>query len=133
MDLASAGGIGGLITAYIIPGALKVAGAIALWVIGSYIIRTLQRGLRAVMEKDRIDPSLVRYADSALGVALRLFLVIAILGQLGVETTSFAALIAAVGWRSARHGRACWATLLPAFFCWCCGRSKSATWSRRAV
>lgn len=97
MDLTSAGGIGALMSIYVIPGALKVAGAIALWIVGGYVIRMLQRGLRSVMEKDKVDPSLVRYADSALGVALRLFLVIAILGQLGVQTTSFAALIAAAG------------------------------------
>jgi small conductance mechanosensitive channel len=97
MDVLSPEGISSLVTNYLIPGALKVAGAIALWVIGGWIIGWLQKGLRAVMEKDKVDPSLVRYADSALGVALRLFLVIAILGQLGVQTTSFAALIAAVG------------------------------------
>jgi small conductance mechanosensitive channel len=97
MDPTSLSGISAMINTYIIPGAMKIGGAIVLWIAGGYVIGWLQRGLRAVMEKDKVDPSLVRYADSALGVALRLFLVIAMLGQLGVETTSFAALIAAAG------------------------------------
>ena len=53
-------------------------------------------GLKA-LERQQVEPTIVRYVGNALGVALNILLVIGILGYFGVETTSFAALIAALG------------------------------------
>jgi small conductance mechanosensitive channel len=44
-----------------------------------------------------MDPTLAKYAESGAAVALRVLLIIAVLGFLGIETTSFAALLAAAG------------------------------------
>lgn len=76
---------------------LRVLGAIVIWVVGRWLIRGVLRVLSAAMSKRSLDPTLARYAHSAINIVLSLALVIAVLGFFGVETTSFAALIAAAG------------------------------------
>ena len=76
---------------------LRVVGALLIWVIGRWLIGGLIRVVSSTMSKRHVDATLARYAQSALNIALTLALVIAVLGFFGVETTSFAALIAAAG------------------------------------
>jgi small conductance mechanosensitive channel len=75
----------------------KVAGAIAVWLIGRWLIALTTRLLSAALNRQHVDPTLQRYIGNIVGVALNIVLVVAILGYFGVETTSFAALVAAVG------------------------------------
>lgn len=75
----------------------KIIGGIALWVIGSMVINAISRLAEHGMTARRVDPTLVRYSLGALRVVLRIALVIAVLSVFGIETTSFAALIAAAG------------------------------------
>ena len=59
---------------------------------------TLAGGLTSkAMGARNVDPTLTRYTEAVVKVALRIALIIAILGVMGVETTSFAALLAAAG------------------------------------
>ena len=76
---------------------LKLLGAFAIWTVGRMLIRGALRMLDSGLAKRGTDATLVRYAHSLLSIALTLILVIAVLGFCGVETTSFAALIAAAG------------------------------------
>jgi small conductance mechanosensitive channel len=76
---------------------LAVLGAIVLWIVGRAIIRAVVRVVGNLLRARRVDETLVHYARSALGVVLNIALVIAVLGFFGVETTSFAAILAAVG------------------------------------
>ena len=76
---------------------LKVAGAIAVWIVGRWLIGFAVRLLSAGLERQQIDRTLQRYIGNIVGVALNIVLVVAILGYFGVETTSFAALVAAMG------------------------------------
>lgn len=76
---------------------LKIAGALALFIVGRALIRLAVRLMSAALERQRIDPTLQRYIGNIVGVALNIVLVVAILGYFGVETTSFAALVAAMG------------------------------------
>src|SRR5689334_21146171 len=76
---------------------LKVAGAIAVWIIGRWLIALAVRLLSAALTRQHVDPTLQRYIGNIVGVALNIVLVVAILGYFGVETTSFAALVAAMG------------------------------------
>ncbi|MBP8117096.1 MAG: hypothetical protein KAY09_05125, partial [Nitrospira sp.] len=86
-----------LLMTYVIAFGSKVLGAIALWVIGGWVI-TLVGGLTTkAMGSRSVDPTLTRYTEAVVKVALRIALIIAILGVMGVETTSFAALLAAAG------------------------------------
>jgi small conductance mechanosensitive channel len=77
--------------------AWRLAGALLLWLAGRWLIglglRLLQRGLA----NQHFDPTLSRYLQTGLSVVLNVALIVAILGFFGVETTTFAALVAAGG------------------------------------
>lgn len=76
---------------------LKIAGAIIFWIAGRWLIGLAVRLLAQAMERQRVDPTLMRYVGSFVAVALNIVLVVAILGYFGVETTTFAALVAGIG------------------------------------
>jgi small conductance mechanosensitive channel len=82
---------------YALPFAGKIIGAILLWVVGRMVIRGVRRLLVANLEGRKLDATLVRYVDSVLGVVLTLMLMLATLSIFGVETTSFAGVLAAAG------------------------------------
>ncbi|TRW14690.1 mechanosensitive ion channel family protein [Glacieibacterium frigidum] len=76
---------------------LKIIGAIVLYMVGRWLIGIATRTVSAVLTARNFDPTLQRYIANILGVLLNIVLVVAILGYFGVETTSFAALLAGVG------------------------------------
>jgi len=76
---------------------IRVLEALALWIIGRWLIGFALRIIGRGMTRQKIDPTLIRYIQNAVGAILNIVLVIAILGFFGVETTSLAALIAAGG------------------------------------
>jgi small conductance mechanosensitive channel len=76
---------------------LKVAGAVLAWIIGRYLIGLAVRLLSAALTRQEVDPTIQRYLGNIISVTLNIILVIAILGYFGVETTSFAALVAGAG------------------------------------
>ncbi|MDC8004195.1 mechanosensitive ion channel [Aureisphaera galaxeae] len=76
---------------------LKVIGAIAIWIIGSWIIKKIMKGIGFAMNRRHYDESLQKFLKNLISWLLKVLLVIAILGNLGVETTSFAAILAAAG------------------------------------
>jgi small conductance mechanosensitive channel len=76
---------------------LRLLGAVAIWIVGRWLIGLALRMIGSALRKQKIDPTLIRYIHSAVAALLNIVLVIAILGFFGVETTSFAALIAAAG------------------------------------
>lgn len=75
----------------------KVVGAVLLWVVGRMLIKLVQRAVSGRLIAKSVDPTLRKYVDSAANILLNLVLVIAILGVFGVETTTFAAVLAAAG------------------------------------
>jgi small conductance mechanosensitive channel len=75
----------------------KVLGALVLWFVGGWVIRLIRATVGKALEKVDLDVTLKRWVGSLISIGLNIFLVIAILGVFGVETTSFAALIAAAG------------------------------------
>ena len=76
---------------------LKILGAIAIWIVGRWLISLSLRLIGSALTRQKIDPTLIRYIHSAVAALLNIVLVVAILGFFGVETTSFAALLAAAG------------------------------------
>lgn len=85
------------VTALIVPFVFKLLGAAALWIIGGWLIGLALRLLRRFFRQGSLDPTLVNYLLSIIGVVLRIVLIVAIFGFFGVETTSFAALLAGAG------------------------------------
>ncbi len=77
---------------------LKLLGALAAWVVGRWLIgfavKLLGAGLKA---GNKVDATLANYMKAILGVVLHIVLVLAILDIFGVQTTSFAALLAGAG------------------------------------
>lgn len=76
---------------------LPVLKAILIYIIGSWIIKKLVGVLRKVMAKGSYDESLQKFLMNLVTWALKIFLIITVIGTLGVETTSLAAVIAAAG------------------------------------
>ncbi len=76
---------------------LKLLGALAVFIVGRWLIGLAVRLVSAALEKQKVDPTILRYVASIISVSLNVLLVVAILGYFGVETTSFAALVAAMG------------------------------------
>ncbi len=75
----------------------RIVGAILLWIVGKVLIGLVKRAAGAALSRRAVDPTLARYVDSSLGVLLTVVLVIGVLGVFGVETTTFAGLLAAAG------------------------------------
>ena len=76
---------------------LQLVGAILLWIVGRWLIKLGIGLLTKAFKRSTIDATLLVYVKSSLGVILNIVLVVAILGFLGIETSSFAALLAAAG------------------------------------
>jgi small conductance mechanosensitive channel len=71
--------------------------AFILLIVGLWVIKLITKGVDKVMDKRGIDNSLQGFLLSLINWTLKIFLFVTIAGQLGVETTSFAAIIAAAG------------------------------------
>ncbi|HTO82789.1 MAG TPA: mechanosensitive ion channel family protein [Methylomirabilota bacterium] len=89
--------IGDVITTNLTTFGLKILGAVLVWIVGRWLINVAVRLISTVLARQHVDPTLLRYIGNIVTVALNIVLVVAILGYFGVETTSFAALIAAMG------------------------------------
>ena len=74
---------------------LKLLGAIAIWIIGRWVIGFIVRLLQRTLTRQNVDPTLLRYLGNMVTVVLNIALAVGILGYFGVETTSFAAILAA--------------------------------------
>jgi len=89
--------IGSVAIALLTQFGLKIIGAILLWIVGQKLIdfglKLVKRGFRT----QHVDPTIVNYLVNIISVTLRIVLVVALLGFFGIETTSFAALLAAAG------------------------------------
>lgn len=75
----------------------KVLGAIAVWIIGSWIIKAIVGVLGKTMVKTKTDTSLQPFLKGLAGGLLKAMLVISVLGMLGIEMTSFIAILGAAG------------------------------------
>ncbi|HZD33364.1 MAG TPA: mechanosensitive ion channel domain-containing protein, partial [Candidatus Angelobacter sp.] len=76
---------------------IRILEALALWIVGRWLIGFAVNLIGRSMAKQKIDPTVTRYIQNAVAALLNIVLVIAILGFFGVQTTSLAALIAAAG------------------------------------
>lgn len=75
----------------------KLIGAIAVWIIGGWIIKAIGRGAEGALNKGKTDPSLMPFLTGIINGLLRVMLIITVLGMLGIEMTSFIAILGAAG------------------------------------
>jgi small conductance mechanosensitive channel len=76
---------------------IKVIAAIAIFIIGRWVAIGFRSVTKGVLNKRNVDPTIVGFAGNLLYMALIAFVVIAALGQLGIQTTSFIAILGAAG------------------------------------
>lgn len=97
MDSTSLQSIRDIVYSYATVFGVKILAALAFWVIGRWLIHFVVRLVQGSLAKQSVDPTLLRYVGSIVTVTLNVVLVIGILGYFGIQTTTFAALIAAAG------------------------------------
>jgi small conductance mechanosensitive channel len=76
---------------------LQVVGAIVLYIVGRWLISFAVGLVQKGLTRQKLEPTLLRFIGNTISVVLNITLVIAILGYFGVQTTSFAALLAGAG------------------------------------
>jgi small conductance mechanosensitive channel len=76
---------------------LKVIAAIAIFIIGRWIAKLVRRGVMRMMERAKVDATIIGFVSNIAYITLLAFVVIAALGQLGIQTTSFIAILGAAG------------------------------------
>lgn len=86
-----------LLNSYAIPWGINIITALLVFVIGRWFAMLLVQGTKKVMVRAHLDEMLIGFLSNILYTALLLVIVIAALGQLGVETTSLLALFATAG------------------------------------
>ncbi len=76
---------------------VHIISALIILVIGFWVSKSLTKILKKVLTRRNVDITLIGFLTSALKFALYLFVIIAAVGQLGIETTSFIAALGAAG------------------------------------
>lgn len=75
----------------------KLLVAIIIFLVGRFLISQLRKFFSKMLQRRRIDETVRSFLDSLINISLKIILAIIIIGQLGIQTTSFAAMIAAAG------------------------------------
>ncbi len=75
----------------------KIAAAVVVYIIGSWVVKLVVKGVSKGMEKGGVDPSLRPFLVGIVGMLLKVMLIISVLGMLGIEMTSFIAVLGAAG------------------------------------
>lgn len=88
-----AGKVWELLTIY----GLKCIAGIVVFIVGRWVAKGLTNLARKLMEKKAVDHTLISFVVNLTYIALLVFVVLAALGQLGIQTTSFIAVIGAAG------------------------------------
>ncbi|HEY5975629.1 MAG TPA: mechanosensitive ion channel family protein [Geobacteraceae bacterium] len=86
-----------LAVTYITELGTKLVAVILFWFVGRWLIGFVGQMLQRVLERQKVDPTLMRYVGNFVAVTLNIILVVAILGYCGIQTTTFAALVAGIG------------------------------------
>jgi len=86
-----------LLSQYIIPWGIKIVSAILIYVIGRWVTKLVVKSVAKLMNKSDVDESLTKFAGNIIGSVLTIFVLIAAIEQLGVDTTSIMAIFAAAG------------------------------------
>ncbi len=76
---------------------LKILSAIVVLLIGLWIIRIIMRGIKRIFEKRNMDPSLRPFLTGIISALLKIMLVISVISMVGIEMTSFIAILGAAG------------------------------------
>lgn len=90
-------GIISKITGYLAVYGVKVIGSIAIFIVGKWVSGILRRLIKKGMKKAKVDPTLITFIGNLSYMLLLTFVILAALSNLGVNTTSFIAVLGAAG------------------------------------
>jgi small conductance mechanosensitive channel len=76
---------------------LKVIGAIVVLIIGRIVARWIRKGVRTALERGKMDPTLIPFVSSLTYYLAMAFVLIAVLGMVGIQTASMIAVLGAAG------------------------------------
>ena len=86
-----------IVKEYLVPFGIKLLAAIVVLLLGRWVIKLIKKGMTKVMLRHNTDPSLASFVMSLVSVVLTFFLIMAIVGILGINTSSLVALLASAG------------------------------------
>ena len=86
-----------IVDVYVLPWGINIIMALFIFLVGKFVVSIIAKVIGSVMKKARVDNILVEFISSIVKTILLLFVVVASLNQLGVDTTSLIALIGAAG------------------------------------
>ena len=75
----------------------RILGALVIFLIGRFLISFLNKLVRRILERRKVDAGIRSFVESLVHILLMVLLIVAIVDKLGIETTSFAALLASAG------------------------------------
>ncbi|XOV67507.1 MAG: mechanosensitive ion channel family protein [Fluviicola sp.] len=76
---------------------IRLAVALIIYIVGFWLARQLSRGFRKILERRETDQSLTTFLTSLTSIGLKVLVIVSVITQLGVEMTSFVALLGAAG------------------------------------
>ncbi len=85
------------ISTEIIDSAIKIGSSLIVLLIGFFVIRVIEKLLSEIMKSNKMEPALQSFIKSAVGMALKIMLIITAASMAGVQMTSFVALLGAAG------------------------------------
>jgi small conductance mechanosensitive channel len=86
-----------MVTYWVTTYSVKILAALLILVIGKWLARRITNLITKLMEKNKVDVTLVRFLDSIIYYTFMVMVVIAAAGQLGINTTSFLTIVGAAG------------------------------------
>ncbi|HUT02892.1 MAG TPA: mechanosensitive ion channel domain-containing protein [bacterium] len=86
-----------MIKEYLAVYGLKIIGAGAILILGWWAAKIVRKIVRRLMVRGKVDETLIRFVTNLIYVALLAFVIVAALGKLGIQTTSFIAVLGAAG------------------------------------
>lgn len=75
----------------------NILAAVVVFIVGRFLISLLKSMLTGMMERRKVEITIQTFLHSLLNILLNILLLIAVIGALGINTTSFAALLASAG------------------------------------
>lgn len=84
-------------TPFVITMGLKLLAAVLIYLVGRWIARLIANTLKKIMTRGKVDASLVSFVGNIVYAIILVFVIIAAISKLGVQTTSFIAIIGAAG------------------------------------
>jgi len=86
-----------LVTGIVMEYGPKLIGAVVVWIIGGWVVKMLTNAFGRMLDKRDTDASLKPFLKGIVGMLLKVMLVISVLGMMGIEMTSFIAILGAAG------------------------------------